>query len=321
MLKQFHQTKQAVGSDVTLVLVAESDEIRVDKLFMNLWSSIFKFERRFSRFLPSSELSIFNRLGGQEKAISPEFKEILVAAKDMANFTNGLFNPFILPALQRAGYTKSFLPGHENDIQDDYSNRVVVPASELEIGDDWAKIPFGTSIDLGGCGKGYLADQLASDLPDFVKGFWFSLGGDIVAGGQNDLGQPWTVHIANDVNQEEQKPFTFQSDDFEKFAVATSGTNIRRGLNDKKTRWHHIIDPRTLLPSTSDIQLASIYCKSALKADVLASSAIIVGSDEAIEFLKSHGVQASLLQTVSNEDISFGDNLKSVVINREKTYA
>jgi thiamine biosynthesis lipoprotein len=321
MLKQFHQTKQAVGSDVTLVLVADSGELRIDKLFIELWSSIFKFERQFSRFLPSSELSIFNRLGGQKKAISPDFKKLLIAAKEMADFTDGLYNPFILPALQRAGYKKSFLPGHENDIQDDYSNRIVVSAIELEIGDDWAKIPFGTSIDLGGCGKGYLADQLASDLPNFVQGFWFSLGGDIIAGGQNDLSQPWTVHIANDVNLEEQKPFVFQPDDFEKFAVATSGTNIRQGVNDKKTKWHHIIDPRTLLPSTSDIQLASIYCKSALKADVLASSAIIVGSDEAIEFLKSHNVQASLLQTVSNEDISYGDNLKSVILNREKTYA
>jgi len=321
MLSQYHQTKKAVGSDVTLVLVADETETRVDDFFNELWSQIYKFERRFSRFIPASELSLFNRSGGKQTAISPSFRKLLLASKSMSELTNGLYNPFILPALQRAGYTHSFLPGHEDETHDDYSNRNVVLADQLEVGDDWAKIPFNTSLDMGGCGKGYLADQLASDIPDFIKGFWFSLGGDIIAGGHNELNKPWTVHIADTINLEGQRPFVFQPNNFDTFAVATSGTTIRRGVNAKNTKWHHIIDPRTQQPSTSDLRLASVYSKNAINADVLASSAIIVGSSDAKEFLEKRGVQAGLLQQTSGKEIAFGNTLQSIVLKKERSHS
>ncbi len=309
MLTKYFQTKRALGSDVTLVVVSEYSEPVANKLFDILWGVIFRFERQFSRFIPESELSIFNRLGGNKQSISPEFHALLRASERMSMLTAGLYNPFILPALQRAGYTRSFLPGHEADSQPDYSRRLVFSADKLELGEDWAKIPYGAAIDMGGCGKGYLADLLSQYVPDGVVGYWFSLGGDIVARGMDSDLNFWSVDIENAGQMDSTLATSFTTGSDEIFAVASSGTTKRTGKRGGHA-WHHIIDPRTQKPSTSDIRLASVCTSSALEADVLASCAVILGSREAVPFLKSKGVSSAVLQTLDGQQIAFGKQLR-----------
>lgn len=180
-MAQYYQKQQALGSTVELSIAGDIESTAADELYRQLWHAVFQFERQFSRFLPASELSQFNRNAGVKQIISSEFQDILEKAKAIGAETDGLYNPFILPALQAAGYDHSLVKGYEQDSQDDHSHKVVAPVERLEIGDGWARIPFGTAIDLGGCGKGYLADVLAGMVPSYIHGYWFSLGGDIAA--------------------------------------------------------------------------------------------------------------------------------------------
>jgi thiamine biosynthesis lipoprotein len=294
-LQRHFQTNLALGSETTLMLVCEATPDQTDMVFARLWRSIYDFERKFSRFLPQSELSIFNRKAGLKQPISAEFRDMLVVAKQLSQETDGLFNPFVLPALQRAGYTKSFAEGYTADTHDDYTTRNVVAASQLEIGDTWASIPFGAAIDLGGCGKGYLADQLADNLvPEWVDGYWFSMGGDIVGAGIDETNEPWSVAIHSAFEPKEDSPWQVQTSGG-RFAVATSGTQVRKGNNNGKG-WHHIIDPRTSEPAVSDLSVATVYTPSAVRADVLASCAIILGSEAATPFLHKLDAKSALLQ-------------------------
>lgn len=235
---------------------------------------------------------MFNRNAGLKRTISTELQEVLTAAREIADITNGLYNPFILPALQAAGYSHSRVPGYEQDAVDDHSSRSVVSSEELEIGDNWARIPFGTAIDLGGCGKGYLADRLRARLPDAVTGYWFSFGGDIAVGGHDEHNQPWniTVQSADDssINIATLNVTTVSG-------IATSGTTVHRGKRTDKP-WHHIIDPRTCQPAETDVLLATVCDSSTLRADVLASCAVILGCKEGLRFLKEQGIKAAVLQ-------------------------
>ena len=175
---------------------------------------------------------------------------------------------------------------------------------QLKIGDDWAQIPFGSAIDLGGCGKGYLADLLANDhVPDWVHGFWFSLGGDVVGEGFDANNEPWTVAIHG---VEAASPWYFQTNGG-RFAAATSSTGKRQGVN-KGLEWHHLIDPRTLKPAAGDLHFASVFGASGVEADVLASITIILGSESAPKFLVSHGIEAALLQS-DHQEVHFGSSL------------
>jgi thiamine biosynthesis lipoprotein len=308
-MKRYFKADKALGCEVVLNLVSDKGDNEIEELFRQLWLYIFKFEKAFSRFLPGSQLSIFNKSAGLKFPITDEFKEILISAKKLALKTDGLYNPFILPALQKAGYVHSFSSGFEHDLVDDYSTKKVTDIYNLFIDDTWASIPYGTAIDLGGMGKGYLADQLSNQIKGKTHGFWFSLGGDIVAGGCDENNKPWQIFI-EDVNIKDSMAGYVESDRASNIGVATSSTNSRYGIRSGK-KWHHIIDPRTLLPAKSDIIGATIVSESTLEADVLAKCAIILGSQKAIKFLEENKIENYCLQlSSSNQPIIHGDSIK-----------
>ena len=293
-MTQYYQKQQALGSEVELSLVASLEESGVAALYRELWHIVFQFERQFSRFLPASELSAFNRKPGTKQLVSPAFHDILASAKAIGVETEGLYNPFILPALQSAGYDHSLVRGHEQDSQDDHSYKAVASVDRLEIGSDWARIPYNTALDLGGCGKGYLADILAEKIPSSVSGFWLSLGGDVITSGVNGSGGSWRIAV-QDAHNADRNIGQVAVRPGDRMAAATSGTIVRKGIRAGKA-WHHIIDPRTLCPADTDVLLVTVCDTSALRADVLASCAVILGEAEGLRFLRKHGVRAALFQ-------------------------
>ena len=319
-MREISQTKTALGGDVTLSIATDMTDGDVSKLFDYLWQTVYIFERRFSRFLPMSELSIFNRSTGLKTSITSDFKDLLVSAKQIGLESNGLYNPFILPAVQKAGYKKSAVLGYEHDAQIDYTNRRVVDISRLNIADNWAQIPYGTAIDIGGCGKGYLADQLSQILAkQSVQGYWLSIGGDIATMGLDKFGRHIKVDIQNAGNLTNITDWIIDCPT-KNFSVATSGTFRRVGQNGDKD-WHHIINPTTLEPAITDIRLATVCADSAIKADVLASCAVILGSKKAPAFLKKRGVKSAILQCIDENGVAFekvfGSNIKK---NKSKSY-
>lgn len=308
----YYQTSLALGSDVGLTLVSDESVDAIDKIFKDLWHRIYTFERSFSRFIPRSELTLFNRSAGQRTKISAEFKDLLNAAKSISEKTDGLYNPFIMPALQKTGYKQSAVPGYEHDIVDDYSRRRVGLMDELQIGDDWALIPSDTAIDMGGCGKGYLADRLGDALTGLgITNYRLSLGGDIATSGTDEMGNEWIIGIqdANNLDGEIPKMVKCPTS---RFAVATSGTFKRKGYVADEG-WHHIINPITLKPAVTDVLLATICADKAILADVLASCAIIVGSKDANDFAKPLGADAMLLQC-NNQNVLFENQSGQFII-------
>ena len=297
----------ALGCRIDLTLISDADEVTVEAYFRQLWLCIFQFEKRCSRFLPASELSSVNRMAGVRHYVSPELHDVLVATQRMAVLSEGLYNPFILPALQRAGYVHSVVPGHETDTVDVYEMRAVPDADTLVIGDDWVQIPYGSALDLGGCGKGYCGDLLA-DLADTfsgVTGYWFSLGGDIVSSGFDEHGKPRTVGIAAEFGPRGALAANVRLPDGRRYAVASSATSGRTGIKHGKP-WHHIIDPRTEKPAATDVVRASVCARSLLVADVFASCAIIAGSEQARTYLETKHADGAVLQSAERVLAAWG---------------
>lgn len=262
-VKAYHQSQRALGSMCDITLVAD-EATDTELLFAGLWLAILTFEKRFSRFLESSELSFINRRAGLDTGISPEMYEILSVTKKMAALTNGRFNPFILPALQRAGYVHSRFPGDEQQAPD-YRSRRVVAHDQLVLSPSSVKIPVHSALDLGGIGKGYLGEQLRSHPTlQRVKGYWISLGGDVVGAGTDENGKPWTIAVSDG-----QTTYTTLSMSVTPFAVATSGVTIHRGSD-----WHHLIDAAREQPISSPRFTATVVHDSPVVADILATLAV-----------------------------------------------
>lgn len=311
-LHTYYETYPAMGCTIKICLTATMSQTEADVLLRLLKKKILSFEKRCSRFLTTSELSRFNKKAGTKQGVTPQLLDIFTKARDIGLKTNGLYNPFVLPVLQRVGYLHSIVKEYENDPTDDFSNRVMTSIIDLELGDGWAKIPYGTAIDLGGCGKGYIGDQLADivDTYNDVKGYWLSMGGDIVARGVHESGQPIMIGLQDETSK--QTIAKVHPMGLDRYAVATS-TILRRRGSEKGVAWHHIIDPRTAQPADTDILTASVCVRSLFDADVHATNCIIMGAEKASIYLKKHEVSDALLQLRTGDNIIIGDGIKGYV--------
>ncbi|HEX7483516.1 MAG TPA: FAD:protein FMN transferase, partial [Candidatus Saccharimonadales bacterium] len=271
-----------------------------------------KREKRCSRFLSTSELSRFNQKAGVRQGISPELRDILTKARDIGVKTDGLYNPFVLPVLQRVGYLHSIVNDYADDPTNDYSDRHMTPVEDLEIGNNWARIPYGTALDLGGCGKGYIGDLLADivDENEVVEGYWLSIGGDVVARGIHETGQPIAIGIQDEAS--EKTIARIYPRELQRYAVATSTVMRRKGLKDG-VAWHHIIDPRTGRPAESDVQTMTICEDSLFMADVHATNCIIIGAEHVTAYLQKHAIADAVLQAQDSTQQFFGDRVERYV--------
>jgi thiamine biosynthesis lipoprotein len=300
-MQRYQHEHTALGSTIFLTLVTDADAGYATATLHHLTAQIDRFEQQFSRFKEDSELTAFNRRAGERTPISPAFRQLLETAQAYHAHTAGLYNPFILPALQRAGYRSSW-PSPHDPTSIDFTSRTVAPGTSLEIGKDWARIPPNTALDFGGIGKGYLLDMLVHTLAaESLDGYWLSLGGDIVCCGRDLLHAPWQIGV-QDAHHPERTVRTLIHTQTTPAAIATSGITKRRGTLHGKD-WHHIIDPRTGRPAETSILTATVTADTATAADVYAKTIVIGGIELARRYKKNELIRSCIVQVQDGQTL------------------
>jgi thiamine biosynthesis lipoprotein len=294
------RTFDAMNTDVRLVTLApETGE------FATLAEEVFHdTERRFSRFLPDSELSHLNDRKADRVRVSPEMMAILRLCVRMQVATGGLFDPAILPALEHAGYDRSFervaavqTTSREAPPRPRSITEVVVDESRLAL-----RLPSGVRLDLGGIGKGYTVDR-ARDVMAPLHDFVIDAGGDILAAGDGPSGDGWLIAVGHPVSPDVELARVSLHNE----AIATSSIarrRWRRGAIEK----HHIIDPRSGAPAETDCLSVSVIAPNAMEADVYAKSALILGSTAGRALLKARGFRG--LFVLANASIQVTEDWK-----------
>jgi len=204
---------------------------------------------RITRFDEASELSRLNA-AAEWIDISSELEQLLRASLRAFEMSGGLVNVAVLPSMLAIGYTRPLEQGATAAHLDQARSTPLLP-NVLNVRPGRARLAPNVRLDLGGIAKGWMADRLAASLGDHVL---VNLGGDLFARGE------WPVAISGK---------TYLLCDL---GAATSST--------RKRRWgdlHHLIDPRTGLPSTSHLEEVSVVAKTALDAEVLAKTVLISG--------------------------------------------
>jgi len=240
---------------------------------------VHQMHDRLTRFDASSELSRFNASAGAWAEVSPLLESLLRECLRAHQISAGLVNAAVLPALLAAGYTRTFSEGPTA------VTATVVPPSlpeVLEVRTGSARLKRGASIDLGGIAKGWLADRLAADLgPNSLV----NLCGDLYARGGGESGDGWPVGMGG-------KTVLLLE-----MGAATSGTRKRAWGSDL----HHLIDPRTGRPATSDIAEASVVARSGADAEIFAKAALLLGTEKAPAFLAAHDALGWWLDPVRSD--------------------
>jgi thiamine biosynthesis lipoprotein len=262
-----------MGSDAHVIVVggpsasADLARRRIDDL-----------ERRWSRFIDTSEVSELNRRAGEHVAVSAETRLLVGRAVEAWRLTGGGFDPTLLGAVIRAGYDVSFDLIHGD--RQRQSCDLLTGCTDIEITPETVRLPAGTGFDPGGIGKGLAADiVLAEVLAGGASGACINLGGDLRVAGVNPLGEAWTIGIDHPSIADPIALIGLTAG-----AVATSTTLRRRWDVDGSAR-HHLIDPATGEPSDSDLDLATVIAGEAWIAEVLAKAVLLRGSDRAFDVI------------------------------------
>ena len=272
--------------------------------------------RRLTRFETDSELSRFNARAGEWIEVSQELEALLRAALQGFQESDGLVNAAVLPALIAAGYDRTFdelalatpepaltvsvqgTPGtlHRSDADvhrfdalfrassEDIPRRVgevretraVAPLPDLlDVRPRSARLAPGAAIDLGGLAKGWIADRAVERMG---ANSLANCGGDLRAVGGGESGEGWPVAFGGK---------TLLLTDH---GAATSGTTKRRWGDG----FHHLIDPRTGAAADSDLSEVSVLARTALDAEILAKTALLLGSERAPRALEGRALAWAL---------------------------
>lgn len=149
--------------------------------------------------------------------------------------------------------------------------------------------PVAPKLNYNAIAQGYSCDVVAAYLYSLgVKDMMVDIG-EIFCDGRNPSGKPWTIGIDrpadgnNAIGADLQGIFRIPSG---AYGVVTSGNYRKYYIRDGK-KYAHTIDPRTGYPVTHNLLSATVLASDATSADAYATYCMVVGLEEAKEFLSS----------------------------------
>lgn len=231
-----------------------------------------EIEAALSRFREDSELCRLNLQSGAWIPVSQTMYANIAQAVEAARLTDGLVTPLVLNALVGAGYVHSFdvVPSPVRTAPSSPAR----PWQAIRLDGSARRVWLPDQIDLGGIAKGWTAQRVADRLATYGA-VLVDLGGDMVA-----RGGPWPVQVEDPLHPDTQFTTLAVSD----LAVATSGIDFRRWGPDL----HHIIDPRTGRPASTDVVSATVLHPDAVTAEAFAKAVLMQGSHAGLAWLARH---------------------------------
>lgn len=277
---------ELMGTRVTVNvwLPPEVDAAEAGKAIQAAFDEIARIEAIMSEWQPDSELTRFNEAAGRPAmTLSPELTEILARATEVAEASDGAFDP----TFHGVGQLWSFQPGAQPPSKADVKAKLpLVDYRKVEIDRD-AKTgrlaAEGMKVGLGAIAKGYAVDRASAllverDLPHHVV----EAGGDTYARGTKG-GKKWVVGIQKPGERGIVAALPTSGE-----AVVTSG-DYQRYFEFEGKRYAHILDPRTGWPIASDRSARSVtlVAPNATDADAFATAVAVMGPKAGMKFVES----------------------------------
>ena len=263
----------ALGTTVRVVVEAPG----ADDLATRARWIVEDYDRRLSRFRPDSELCALNADPRERVPASPLLRDAVKAALWAAERSGGLVDPTLLDQLERAGYDRSITPAAAPRVPTG-PTRPARPHPEaawraIRVEADAIVRPPGLRLDLGGSGKGHVADLVAAILVH-TRRWAIDCGGDVRVGGVVEQ----EVHVALPSGGDPHRLTLIRG------AVATSAIHARAWAGG-----HHLLDPATGEPAWTGVVQATATAERTLEAETLAKMAVLGGPAVADE-LATHWV-------------------------------
>ncbi len=252
------------------------------------------FAARLSRFRRESELCRLNRAAGTRVHASPLLRTAVRAGIWAAQRSAGLVDPTLTGALERVGYATSLDGTPPASLQAALAGAPPRRPAHPHPDQLWQRVsvddrhetvcrPKGVMFDTGGTGKGLCADAVAQRLAGYTR-FVVDCGGDLAIGGVGAQLEPYEVEVEHPLTGAAIRTLHIAAG-----GVATSGLNVRLWRDSTGRFAHHLLDPATGRPAWTGLIGATALAPTALEAETLSKTALLLGPAGARQVLAEHG--------------------------------
>jgi thiamine biosynthesis lipoprotein len=287
-----------------------ADAAAAGQAVRDAFAEMVRLEEIMSEWQPDSELSrLSDAAGGEARRLSPELFEVLRRSREIAEDTDGAFDP----TFHAVGQLWSFKPGARPPSAEAIAAKLSLvgwQGIELDPATGTGRLAKPSmKLGLGAIGKGYAADKASALL--VRKGFpnhVVEVGGDTYAAGDKD-GKPWMVGI-----QRPDGPGVVGAIPARDRSVVTSG-DYQRFFEYEGKKYAHIIDPRTgwPVPAERSPKSVTLVAKNGTDADAYCTAVAVMGVDAGFEFAEAHaGLEVVII--TQDDELKVTSGLRDVLV-------
>lgn len=311
-LQYFHNEGKVFGTYYNIRYEARAD------LQDSIKAALTAFDNSLSMFNPHSILSAIN--DNRDTTTDAAFEAMWSEAERVYALSGGAFDITVAPLVNFWGFGRRVAGDSYSNLQSSISNYQSSIDSLLSfvgfekvalVNHRVVKDDYRTQIDGGAVAKGQACDMIAAVLSRQGCTNWLvDIGGEVVAHGVNDKGEPWHIGITkpnlnNEGAQEDLQQVLAVSD----ICMATSG-NYRNYYYADGERRSHTIDPRTGYPVQHSLLSATVVSSSCMRADALATACMVLGAEEALAMIDRAGDAACYLIVAENDSLQVVESAK-----------
>ena len=278
--------------------VAPLDRGELRRLQDDVDAALAEVNRQMSPYHPDSEISRFNRAGANEPvAISPDFQFVVRRALEIAETTDGAFDPTVGALVNLWGFGPDGLRRTAPTPDQIAAARAITGWRHLRLSTEGhlAKGVADLRLDLGAIAKGFGVDRVAALLRERgIENFLVEIGGETLGAGRNAQGEPWRIGVLKPDGSAALQGVAHLTGGK---AIATSG-DYRNFYRDETGEVRsHVVDPRTAAPVGHAVASVSVLAGDCLTADALATALFVLGPAEGLPLLAGRfpGVEALFL--------------------------
>lgn len=313
--KLFQQSRIAMDTITTITVVSASEE-EAQRAIQAGFKEIEHIGFLLNYFSEHSEITAINKAAGKSPVkVSKETVEIIQRSLEIAEITEGAYDPTIGPVANLWDFARSKMP-------DPYliqSKLSLVDYKKVHVNKENSTVFLeirGMELDLGGIAKGYGADKAIEVIKSHgICAALVSVAGDIKCYGLKPGSRPWRIGIQNPrPTGDSVSDNMLASLPLQDQAISTSG-DYQRYFIKKGIRYHHLLDPATGMPATGLISI-SLIAKEGVLADALCTGIFVLGIEKGIKILTSQGVEGVFVD--ENENVHITKRLANTLGTKKK---
>lgn len=265
------------------IVVVSDDESAARESIDRAVERLHFVDRTMTRFDASSEVGRANARAAQHPVrVGRQTARVIAEALRWARSTDGAFDPCLGRASELWDVTRRDAPPARAEWARLAGRRLYEGLTQEE--DRIAFADGDVAIDLGGIAKGFAVDLAADALSeDGLDRVLVNVGGDLVARGLSQDGDPWLVGVRSPSDPSRIAHKISIHDE----AVATSG-DYEKYFDFGGRRYHHLIDPATAAPRIAEDHSVTVVAARCMSADAAATALFGRTEDSMLEKIRAH---------------------------------